>query len=225
MKIVRVFMLIVVFLSVTVSGFAASLFSTHLETGNLTDFLENWGCSVSTDYSHDGTHSLKCSQPGGELVEPSGQSIEPRGQLIEGPSFSTATAYMRAYVYIPNLSGPSGIIGLSQLGPAEVRLNVDGRGNGSISIWNGQTMLGSWHQFSAAKWHRVEFKIVYSASEGIIELKNDETTLETFTGIDTTGTTLTNVWLNAVNRGGGAPAVDVYYDDVEADDADYPGEW
>ena len=198
----------------------ACKFFSGAETGDMSEIALNSGMTVQSTVSIHGAYTYKCTT----------SNDAPYLQLNSGLNLSTA--YLRAYVRVhvttnpgTNQSGANkGILNFdtaagSDIGIIELLVTTAGalslRARNSVaSTTSGQTTI------QPDTTYLLELKVVVSATVGIVEFKIDGTVAGTLSSQNTGSTNIDRAYIDYSITSG---SVDVYFDDLYIDDANYPG--
>ena len=132
------------------------------------------------------------------------------------------TAYFRLYVYLAASPTERDFAGFaSNLDLSIASFLVTNSGN--IKTFNSvtSTTLGTGSAvIPVTTWTLVEFKLVISATVGVVEVKVGGAVDQTYTGLNTGVLNTDRIFFGPDN---GNLSTDIYYDDLAVDDAGYPG--
>lgn len=197
----------------------AVVYFNGFETGDLNQFVTSGsGLAVSTSFVRSGAYSLKCTPNAGT-------------EFNVSAGINTPQAYLRFGLYIDSHSAPGADHGdpvftwrdlASSALIGYVSLAARTNGTYDLTLVNsiGSTSSGTF-AISAGSYHLCEFKVVISATVGILELKVDGSVALTLSG-QNTGTSNVNQ-LNVVSLQTGSTDYDRYLDDLLIRNDAYPG--
>jgi hypothetical protein len=197
------------------------VFFDGAETGDLSAWNASGTIAASTAKPRSGSYSIACTAIGAYVYP---------ATSIPGPF---TTAYLRDYVYLHSLSASIAQGQMSLMahwaggGPTfYVGVSTDANSNPSLYLHNSVTSTFSPTSYatSAETWHLLEFKVVISATVGILELKVDGVVQISWTGLNTGSTGVGEIYVMMYNYAGtGSPSGTVYHDDILYRTDAYPG--